>query len=366
VADDDAQMESDKILAVAHDSIKRVFIASDGDPSYNVRHHVFLEYWDPIFRSGGLDAVLLALKLYTGTLPLSDLLHLGKNFRGRFLKYLLTFSNGKFSKSTSLTIMREILKLGAPLTDLSQVGKMRDAYPLVITRVEHMNMLFQKGAVAEAVAWLPLSLCFNAIRLENITRETRTFMLRISFYMVWHLYERKRLKLDKNPQMSKKKKKTVKLTIFTSQWSVRFLDTSLLLIFSIENYEFIALDRDSTHPLENFFGYVRMDCEDINTPEQMTTTIAHTDIVKEAMQALELRNRVPGRENLAGVHLTDKAPAKKVYDIALTTPMQPEDIAVILLNSVHGKLRSEEQLGFQQVRHSWELLETLAHENRIN
>jgi hypothetical protein len=117
--------------------------------------------------------------------------------------------------------------------------------------------------------------------------------------MVWHLYERKRLHLDKNPQMSRKKKKTVKLTILTSQWSVRFLDTSLLIIFSIENYEFIALDRESTHPLENFFGYVRMDCEDINTPEQMTTTIAHTDIVKEAMQVLELRHRVPGRENLA-------------------------------------------------------------------
>jgi hypothetical protein len=218
-----------------------------------------MQFWDPILRAQGLDELLLRLKSYTGNLPLGNLLHLAKNFRGRFLKYLLTFSNGRSCKSTSLKLMREILRLGAPLADLTQVGKMREAYPLVITRVDHMNKLFQRGALAEAVAWLPLSLCFNAIRLENITRDTKTFMLRISFFLVWHLYDRKRRKLDKNPQMSRRKRKTVKLTIFTSEWCERFLDTSLLIIFSIENYEFIALDRESTHPLENFFGYVRMD-----------------------------------------------------------------------------------------------------------
>jgi hypothetical protein len=41
-------------------------------------------------------------------------------------------------------------------------------------------------------------------------------------------------------------------TIFTLQWSIHFLNTVLSLIFSIENYESIALDRQNTHPLENF------------------------------------------------------------------------------------------------------------------
>jgi hypothetical protein len=54
----------------------------------------------------------------------------------------------------------------------------------------------------------------------------------------------------------------------------------------------------------------------------MTTTTAHRDIVKEAMQALEVQNCVPGRENLAGIHLTADAPAKTIYGIALT-PMYP-------------------------------------------
>jgi hypothetical protein len=139
-----------------------------------------------------------------------------------------------------------------------------------------------------------------------------------------------------------------------------------MIIFSIENLEFIALDRESTHPLENFFGYVRMDCEDINTPEQMISTMAHTDVVKGAMKALELEDRVHGRENLAGVHLTPDSAKKTIYDIALTTPMEPEDIAKMLLNSVHGKLTADEQLGFQQFRHYLELLETPARESVIN
>jgi hypothetical protein len=374
MAEDDIQIEIDKIVAIAQSAIKRVFLASDGDRSYNFRHYTFMEYWEAIFRAAGpasgaaFDAVLAALKFYAGVLPLSDLLHLAKNFRGRFLKYLLTFSNGRWSKSTSLKLMRDILGLVAPLADLTQVGKMRDAYPLVISRVEHMNQLFQRGAFAEAVAWLPLSLCFNAIRLENITRGTRGFMLRVGWFIVWHLYERKRMKLDKNPEMSKKKRKTVKLTIFPKGWSVRFLDTSLLITFSLDNYEFICLDRESTHPLENFFGFVRMDSDDINTGEHMTDTIAQTDIVKEAMGRLELTNKVQGRENLAGVHLTNVKPLKTVYDIALSTPMDPSDVAQLLLKSVHGldKLTPEEQLGFQQFRNFLTLLETPARESRTS
>jgi hypothetical protein len=145
--------------------------------------------------------------------------------------------------------MRRLLRLGTTLTDLSPVGKMRDVYPLVITRVEHMTTLLLNDATAETVIWLSLSLCFNAIRLETITRETRIFVLRICFFLARNLCEAKKSGRDPNPETSKKKK----TTIFTSQWSIRFLNTVLILIFSIENYESIALDRQSPHPLDNFW-----------------------------------------------------------------------------------------------------------------
>jgi hypothetical protein len=202
----------------------------------------------------------------------------------------MAYRGGILSESCDPVKMRQILRLGAPLTDLSQLGKMRDADPLAIARVEHIEMLFQHQAFAEGVVWLPLCFCFDGSRLENITRSTRLFMLRVSFYMVRFVYEGKKSGLDKFPEMSKKKR----TTLFTSQWSVRFMNTVLLLIFSRENYGDIALDRESSHPFETFFGFVRMDSNDVNTPDAMTNTIAHTDMVKESYRVLELEDLVPG------------------------------------------------------------------------
>jgi hypothetical protein len=50
--------------------------------------------------------------------------------------------------------VRAILDLVALLTDLSQVGKRRDAYPLVLTRIENILQLIDQNAFAEAVALL--------------------------------------------------------------------------------------------------------------------------------------------------------------------------------------------------------------------
>jgi hypothetical protein len=78
------------------------------------------------------------------------------------------------------------------------------------------------------------------------------------------------------------------VTIFTSQWTVRFLNTTLLHICCVETCPEVAIDRLGTHDLENFFGFVRWDADNIHTPEQMIRTIAHTDIVKEANNDLGL------------------------------------------------------------------------------
>jgi hypothetical protein len=165
-----------------------------------------MAFWEPIYQEWGLERVLEELKEYTGILPLSDLLHLGKILRTHFLKYLLTFVHENLSKITDRNKMCRLLGLGAPLTDLSPVGKMRDVYPLVVTHIEHMITLLQNNATDEAVAWLPLSRCSMAVRLETITRETRLFMLHVSFLMVKNLYDAKMSGQDLNQEICEKKK----------------------------------------------------------------------------------------------------------------------------------------------------------------
>jgi hypothetical protein len=87
-------------------------------------------------------------------MPLSDLLHLRKNFRTQFLKHELTFVYGGASSSINQDRVRAILDLAAPLTDLSQVGKICDACPLVLTRIENILQLTNQNAFPEAVALL--------------------------------------------------------------------------------------------------------------------------------------------------------------------------------------------------------------------
>jgi hypothetical protein len=77
---------------------------------------------------------------------------------------------------------------------------MRDAYPLSLTRIENILQLIDQNAFPEAVALLSLSLCFNTMRLETITRETRIDLLRIAFFLLWKLHELRIQAVDTNPE----------------------------------------------------------------------------------------------------------------------------------------------------------------------
>jgi hypothetical protein len=92
-----------------------------------------------------LNRTLEELRWYPDVMPLSDLLHLGKNFRTRFLKHELTFVYGGASSSINQDRVHAILDLAASLSDLSQVGKMCDAYPLVLTGIENILQLIDQN-----------------------------------------------------------------------------------------------------------------------------------------------------------------------------------------------------------------------------
>jgi hypothetical protein len=130
--------------------------------------------------------------------------------------------------------------------------------------------------------------------------------------------------------------------------------------------ECIALDRESTHPLENFVGRVRKDSNDVNAPERMKAVIADTEIVTEALIRLESDQNVHGRANLAGIQLTNEPPTKKVYEIELATPIAPQAVALICLKAAHvceGGLSPEEQILFLQFRGYFTLLQKAAEES---
>jgi hypothetical protein len=70
------------------------------------------------------------------------------------LKHELTFVYGGASSPINQDRVRATLDLAAPLTDLSQVGRMRDPYPSVLTRMKNILQLIDQNAFPDAVALL--------------------------------------------------------------------------------------------------------------------------------------------------------------------------------------------------------------------
>jgi hypothetical protein len=111
-----------------------------------------------------------------------------------------------------------------------------------------------------------------------------------------------------------------------------------------------------------------MDSHDINTPEEMTNTIAHTDQAREAHRVLGLCLSVHGRASLAGVHLGETPPNGTVYDIEMADHLPAETIAAIGIKAAHahdGALTPDEEVAFLQFREYWILLKKAADDSQI-
>jgi hypothetical protein len=80
-------------------------------------------------------------------------------------------------------------------------------FPLAITQIQNILELIDQNAFPEAVALLPLSLCFHAMRLETITREIWIDSLRTAFFLGWKLYELRIRGIDQNLEKRAKERK---------------------------------------------------------------------------------------------------------------------------------------------------------------
>jgi hypothetical protein len=110
---------------------------------------------------------------------------------------------------------------------------------------------------------------------------------------------------------------------------------------------------------------VRWDANNLNTANEMTGTIAHSDIVQEADRALELE----GHLNPAGVHIDDTPPHAKTFHIEMPTNLDRETIAEICVNIVHvqhGILSDDELVAFIQFRDDLTLVATSAAASRTS
>jgi hypothetical protein len=111
------------------------------------------------------------------------------------------------------------------------------------------------------------------------------------------------------------------------------------LLLALETNDRLALERLATQPLENFFGFVRWEANNINTADETLRTIAHTDIVKDVNCVLELDEQVHKRDNLGEVQVGHRSPNEKSVDVEMFPISIPK-------RSQRSALRGPPRLGY--------------------
>jgi hypothetical protein len=158
--------------------VQVVFVACDGDPAYDKEFKRQHKVWYP----KSAAAVLLATDAVWNTRPffVSDLLHAAKNVRTRLLTYVPVLYCAGMILPVNVEEMKRVLNLGEVFTDLTSTGKMRDAYPIALFRLEHVLTLFDAELFAEAVYLLAWALLFRAVLSDKFDLETRVFTLGVA------------------------------------------------------------------------------------------------------------------------------------------------------------------------------------------
>lgn len=115
---------------------------------------------------------------------ISDLLHIIKLARKRITKGPITISNwlkSKFNKQP----LEDILHLGIILSDESSLGYMKDYYPIKLFNIHNVLKLYQENKFNEFLYLLPFSLWVEALMSPSLTKKSRLYLLRISFYLFY-------------------------------------------------------------------------------------------------------------------------------------------------------------------------------------
>ena len=166
------------------------FKATDGDPYLNREHKSFYNKY--LKGRTKNDFNLARSKIYKAlqegvVMPISDPLHFAKNLRGRLLDHqvAITLGNGEkgpFPYTTTAKQLEDLLHLGDTLTDVSQIGRMRDVYVTKLFTLENVRKLLHEKVYHAALLLFPYSCLFTVLYSENLSNESRVFLMSLAYY----------------------------------------------------------------------------------------------------------------------------------------------------------------------------------------
>ena len=245
----------------------------------------------------------LGLEVMEGlTLFGADMLHLLKNARTRLLTDAVS-PNLQLPRKLSLDLIKKHLDVPKECWDNSDLNKMVDALPITMFTFKNVLTLFDAGLDREAMYFLLFAL-FQGFFRADCDYHTR-ICIGVQFLRYARLYidYGNWTTANRVCRCTEVRRSGGCLTLFTECHLQRMIVTvtvvlSLMLVQPDETI--MGLDRCSTHPLENFFGLLRVFCSFKHTYTNILDKIARTQYIRMINNDLGLSVKVNKRLNIAG------------------------------------------------------------------
>jgi hypothetical protein len=288
------------------------FVASDGDPGYSRRHQEHFLMWFKVYvqhyGQGALRALDLTLEHFSMVkdFPVLDLLHVAKNFRAKVIDYAICINPSVLMWTVSAPRLAEILNLGDVLTDTSQIGKMRDAYGLLLFTFHNAYLLLLEKRPMETLFILSIALPLASLRQEGICRDQRIFYAQCAFLIMMRMYALSILPRHEGVTSTWKRGTSQACLLGTESMWFRLLNTLFgLCLFLQKSDSSMSGNRFGTHTVENYIGLIRRLCCHYDDIRRVQHIVARAELVHRLMHELKIPISHRGRDNSGGSPFTE-------------------------------------------------------------
>ena len=284
-----------------------VMLCSDGDSAYMPETSLSNTYLQSQTPGSFVDIPFLKKlgeKLRKAGVQLfgADMLHILKNARARMLREDVSMNLRQPVKLSIQAI--KCLDIPSSCFCNTDLNKMVDSFPLAIFTLENAKELFLKNSVHESIFLLWFAL-FHAFFRGICSLGTRLRM-GLCFLHLSNLYTNYfNTTVKKHVCMCGEYRRRGGgcVTAFPIKHIERMtvtVSTVMGMILTATKGDEIALNRFSTHPLENFFGQLRVLCRFKHSYDNILKKAAQTVVIKQGKRDLGISDWIAKRVNVAG------------------------------------------------------------------
>ena len=299
------------------------YISADGDKGWNKKFKDTFKVMEEVRESHLCD---FALDVYQECeragkpLAVTDLLHYLKAARGRYIDRRIAVTSADWNAATDPDRVNQILGLNLVISDKSQIGRMRDFYPVELFTIHNVRILLQNNVFPDAFYLLPHALLLLVIRVPFFTITFRLQLLNVAYCLFREVYldVKKGVPKDQTedtvPKVGQRRSDSVDLLTWAEVGTLRRILCTIIAYasaFQLHPYN-LRTDALGTHIVEGKIGQARRDCD--TRWERILATFAKTSLrtIFQEMENIDLG--IPGRLKTAGCRLYEESGNWEISD----------------------------------------------------